>query len=73
MNSASLCSLGRYNNPIPPRFLASIDCLKIPAQDTKSGEIDYVESVPGLLTSLKIPSQLFFGLGGVPVPVPADH
>jgi hypothetical protein len=33
MNSASLCSLaGRYNNPIPTRFLASIDCLKIPAQ-----------------------------------------
>jgi hypothetical protein len=33
MNSASLCSMaGRYNNPIPPRFLAPIDCLKIPAQ-----------------------------------------
>ncbi len=32
MNSASLCSLaGRYDNPIPPRFLALIDCLKIPA------------------------------------------
>ncbi len=32
MNSASLCSLaGRYDNPIPPRFLAPIDCLKIPA------------------------------------------
>jgi hypothetical protein len=32
MNSASLCSLaGRYDNPIPTRFLASIDCLKIPA------------------------------------------
>ncbi len=32
MNSASLCSLaGRYNNPIPTRFLAPIDCLKIPA------------------------------------------
>jgi hypothetical protein len=28
---ARLCSrAGRYN-PIPPRFLASIDCLKIPA------------------------------------------
>ncbi len=23
---------GRYNNPIPPRYLALIDCLKIPAQ-----------------------------------------
>jgi hypothetical protein len=33
MNSASLCSLaGRYNNNIPSRFLAPIDCLKIPAQ-----------------------------------------
>jgi hypothetical protein len=34
MNSASLCSLeGRYDNPIPPRFLAPIDSLKIPAQE----------------------------------------
>jgi hypothetical protein len=34
MNSASLCSLaGRYDNPIPPRFLAPIDFLKIPAQN----------------------------------------
>ena len=32
MNSTSLCSLaGRYDNPIPPRFLAPIDSLKIPA------------------------------------------
>ncbi len=32
INSASLCSqAGRYDNPIPTRFLASIDCLKIPA------------------------------------------
>ncbi len=32
MNSASLCSLaGRYDNPIPTRFLAPMDCLKIPA------------------------------------------
>jgi hypothetical protein len=31
MNSASLFSLaGRYDNPIPPRFLAPIDYLKIP-------------------------------------------
>jgi hypothetical protein len=35
MNSTSLCSLAdRYYNPIPTRFLASIDCLKIPAQLT---------------------------------------
>ncbi len=31
MNSASLCSLaGRYDNPVPPRFLAPIDFLKSP-------------------------------------------
>ncbi len=31
INSASLCSLeGQYDNPIPSRFLAPIDCLKIP-------------------------------------------
>jgi hypothetical protein len=35
MNSASLCSLaGRYDNPLPPRFLAPIAALKIPAQDS---------------------------------------
>jgi hypothetical protein len=33
MNSATLCSLaGRYDNPIPSRFLAPINCSKIPAQ-----------------------------------------
>ncbi len=32
-NSACLCSLaGRYDKPIPTRFLAPIGCLKIPAQ-----------------------------------------
>ncbi len=32
MNFASLCSLaGRYDNPIPPRFLAPINSLKMPA------------------------------------------
>ncbi len=36
MNSASLCSLaGRYDNPIPPRFLAPIEFLKIPALISK--------------------------------------
>ena len=35
MNSASLRSLaGRYDNPIPHRFLAPIDFLKIPALST---------------------------------------
>ncbi len=32
-NSASLA--GRYDNPIPIRFLAPIDCLKIPTQFRK--------------------------------------
>ncbi len=33
INSASLCSLAvLYDNSIPSRFLAPIDCLKIPAQ-----------------------------------------
>jgi hypothetical protein len=37
MNSASLCSLaGRYDNPIPPRFLVPIDFLKIPALDDQN-------------------------------------
>ncbi len=31
-DSASLCSLaGRYDNPVPTRFLAPVDCSKIPA------------------------------------------
>ncbi len=30
MNSASLCNMARYDNPVPPRFLAPIDSLKIP-------------------------------------------
>ena len=38
MNSTNLiCSLaGRYDNPILSRFLAPIDCLKIPAQEWAS-------------------------------------
>ncbi len=33
INSASLCSVtGRYDNPIPTRFLAPINCFKILAQ-----------------------------------------
>jgi hypothetical protein len=35
INSARLCSLaGRYDNPIPSRFLAPINCLKIQALRT---------------------------------------
>jgi hypothetical protein len=34
MNSASLCSLaGRYDNLIPTRILAPLDCLKIPIRN----------------------------------------
>jgi hypothetical protein len=62
MNSASLCSLaGRYEIPIPPRCLAPIDFLKIPAlarKATQSGGIDSLESILGLLKSLKIRAQL---------------
>jgi hypothetical protein len=57
MNSASLCSLaGRYENPIPPQCLAPIDFLKIPAQAKHPCGIGSLESIPGLLKSLK-----FFG------------
>jgi hypothetical protein len=35
INSACPCSLGgRYDNPLPSRFLVPVDCLKIPAQCT---------------------------------------
>ncbi len=38
MNSAHLCSLaGRYDNPLPPRYLAPIDSLKITAQSPYFG------------------------------------
>jgi hypothetical protein len=41
MDSASLCSLaGRYDNPIPTRCLAPIDCSKIPALDGEEGIAD---------------------------------
>jgi hypothetical protein len=34
INTNILCSLaGQYDYPIPTRFLAPIDCLKIQAQD----------------------------------------
>ncbi len=38
-DSARLCSLTcRYDNPIPTRFLAAIDCSKIPEQDSNISE-----------------------------------
>ncbi len=43
MNSASLCSLaGRYDNPNPPRFLAPIDFLTIPALAGEGREVLYM-------------------------------
>ncbi len=51
MNSASLCSLaGQYDNPIPPRFLATIDSLKIPVlsptfQTLRTPGINFTELV----------------------------
>jgi hypothetical protein len=60
MNSASLCSLaGRYDNPNPPRFLARIDCLKIPAQASQPGGIDSSESIPWLQKRLHIRALSF--------------
>jgi hypothetical protein len=53
MNSASLCSLaGRYENPFPPRCLAPIDFLKIPAQQ-------YSSLFPTVLPYSFIPRHLF--------------
>ncbi len=62
MKSASLCSLaGRYDNPIPPRFLAPIDSLKVPALAGRQNRpipirflapVDCVK-IPALLTSSK--------------------
>jgi hypothetical protein len=42
IDSASICSLsGRDDNPIPTRFLAPIDCSKIPAKDTVAAGDNY--------------------------------
>ena len=40
--------MGRYNNPIPTRFLAPIDCFKIPALATLASGIGSLESIPRL-------------------------
>jgi hypothetical protein len=45
MNSASLA--GRYDNPIPPRFLAPIDCLKIPALFVNGEKLEKVLKTAG--------------------------
>jgi hypothetical protein len=49
MNSATLCSLaGRYDNPIPPRFLAPIDFLKIPALVSESDLLAHFRILLGM-------------------------
>jgi hypothetical protein len=48
MNSASPCSpAGRYDNPIPTRFLAPIDYLKIPAQGATFSEGMHIQKAIG--------------------------
>jgi hypothetical protein len=49
MNSAILCSLaGRYDNPIPPRFLAPIEFLKIPALVSESDLLAHFRILLGM-------------------------
>ncbi len=47
------------------RFLGSLKGLQIRAQVTKAGGIDFLESIPGLLKSLKIWALDADGWGGV--------
>ncbi len=58
INSTSLCSLaGRFDNPIPTRFLAPIDCLKIPAQDWRETNLvilRLLESLAGYLIEAEL-------------------
>jgi hypothetical protein len=67
MNSASLCRQAvRYNNPIPPRFLAPIDCLKIPAGIFKplwSPGIDAKASIPPTYVAWRAGTITLFLLG----------
>ncbi len=56
MNCASQCSLaGRYDNPIPPRFLTSIDCLKIPGQYTHQWTVVYTQETSSSVTRVTLP------------------
>jgi hypothetical protein len=62
MNSARLCSLaGRYKNPIPPRCLAPIDFLKIPAWAERIGPLSST-SVTKMFKMLPLGSKLFQGI-----------
>ncbi len=54
MNSASLCSLaGRYDNPIPPRFLAPIYFFKNSSSDNfvEASEYEYLRFEVSVLIS----------------------
>jgi hypothetical protein len=68
MNSATLCSLaGRYDNPIPTRFLAPLDCLKIPAQASGT-------AVPLYMLTQKAPQRLeLFNCGNLGWHLSTNH
>jgi hypothetical protein len=53
---------GRCDKSIPTRFLAPIECSKIPAQATNAGGIDPLESILGLLKGFKIRALFGFSL-----------
>ncbi len=62
MNSASLCSLaGWYDNPIPPRFLAPIDSLKIPALHEDTIMCEY-KAPPLYYLTYGLPSLSFISI-----------
>jgi hypothetical protein len=46
-------AFGAVRQPFPTRFLAPLDCSKIPAQATIAGGIDSLESIPMLLKRYK--------------------
>ncbi len=66
IDSASLCSLaGQYDNPIPTRFLAPIDCYKIPAHyrreyGCKTGSPSFWEPVCPSYFRVNTDSVMFF-------------
>ncbi len=61
MNSASLCSLaGRYDNPIPPRFLAPIDFLKIPALVTGPSRDDAILRFRGRIFLIRKKGRMLY-------------
>jgi hypothetical protein len=79
INSIKLCSLaGRYDNLIPTRFLASIDCLKIPAQSLLSSLFLYPLPLLQQLAKLSIGrlgsgSGVYSAENSPPSPPPPHH